>query len=36
VDKVVEKVVQKHHNFTCTIFKELGFKGDELEMKGEI
>ncbi len=36
VDKVVEKVVQMRHDFTCTIFKELGFKGDELEMKARL
>ena len=33
VDRVVKKVVQMRHDFTRTIFKELGFIGDELEMR---
>ncbi len=36
VDKVVKKVIQMRLDFTRTIFKELGFDGDELEMRARM
>ena len=36
VDKVVKKVVQMRHDFTRNIFKDLGFVGDELEMRARL
>lgn len=36
VDKVVKKVVKMRLDFTRAIFKELGFTGDELEMRARL
>ena len=36
VDKVVKKVVRMRHDFTRTIFEELGFAGDDLEMRARL